>query len=144
MWIAASGIALLAGLGVLRWRFPPKGATTYGSARWCDVFTLFKKGYFKQRGIRVGDFVGKTSVYYDSVHAVTIGDNGSGKGAAAIVPNLLGLDQVFIVDPGGENTAITAKRWRQDGRKLFCFNPFACSLRPRGRCRNTALIRLIT
>lgn len=124
MWILASGLGFIALFALLHWRFGEKAGTTFGSAHWCDVWTLFRKGHFRRGGIRVGDYCGRQSIFYDGVHAVTIGENGSGKGTAAIVPNLLSLGRVLLIDPGGENTAIVAKHWREQGRAFFCFNPF--------------------
>lgn len=124
-WMIGSGIggtALL--LCLLRWRFDGKKSTAYGSAQWASVWTLFRKGLFGGRGIRVGDWAGQLSVFYEDIHAITFGSSGSGKGTTAILPNLLSYPWFFLVDPGGENTAIAAKHWRECGYSFGCINVF--------------------
>jgi type IV secretion system protein VirD4 len=57
-------------------------------------------------------------------HLVTVAPNRSGKGTCAIVPNLLILDHsVLVIDPKGENAAITARR-REAFGKVHLLNPF--------------------
>lgn len=112
------------GLGLLAWRFEGKKSRTFGSAKWASVWTLFRKGLFKKRGLRVGDWAGQLGVYYDGIHAITFGHPGSGKGATAILPNLLSYPWFFVIDPGGENTATAAKWWRKRGLPFGCINIF--------------------
>lgn len=109
---------------LLAWRFEGKRSGTYGTARWASVWTLFEKGLFSRRGLRVGDWIGQLSVFYDGIHAITFGTTGAGKGATAILPNLLSYPWFFLVDPGGENTAIAAKWWRRRGLPFGCINIF--------------------
>lgn len=116
--------AIVTGLCLLGWRFSGKGPTTFGSARWATPFAAFRKGLFNGKGLRVGDWTGRLSVFYDGAHAITFGISGAGKGVAAILPNLLSQRYIFLVDPGGENTAIAAKRWRARGYEFGCLNMF--------------------
>ena len=76
------------GLGLLNWRFN-KDRTTFGSASWLKPWDAMKAGLFRKRGILVGDWTGLLPVYYEDTHAITCGESGSGKGACAIVPNML-------------------------------------------------------
>ena len=117
----AAGVA---GLGLLAWRFDGRKSDTYGSARWAPVWKAFRKGLFREKGLRVGDWTGQLSVFYDGIHAITFGQSGSGKGAAAILPNLLTYPYCFLIDPGGENTAIAVKTWRRRKLAFACINIF--------------------
>lgn len=120
---AFTGAALFAVL--LYWRADIGGAETYGSARFATVWRLFREKMFYDRGVRIGDWVRGLGLYFDGTHMLTLGATGSGKGVSAIVPNLLRHKRIFLIDPGGENTAIAAKAWRQAGLAFYCINPFA-------------------
>lgn len=119
--IAAGALALFVLLG---WRFEKKKPTTHGSAQWASIWTLFRKGLFRAKGIQVGDWRGQLSLYYENTHAITFGSSGSGKGVNAILPNLLSYPWFFVLDPGGENTAVAAKWWRKRGYEFGCINIF--------------------
>lgn len=121
----AYAIMIIVALVLLCWRFENNNKTTHGAAAWCRVFTAFRKGLFKKRGLYVGDWTGRLAVHYHGAHAITFGMTGCGKGTAAILPNLLKLKRAFVVDPGGENAATAIKAWRTDGLEIACINPFA-------------------
>lgn len=106
------------------WRADRRGPRTYGSARFASVWTIFKAGLFKREGVRIGDWTGSLGVHYSGGHVLTLGSTGRGKGVAAILPNLLRARRVFLVDPGGENTAIASKYWRAQGFAFAVINPF--------------------
>jgi type IV secretion system protein VirD4 len=62
--------------------------------------------------------------YRESIHAITIGPNGSGKGTRLIIPNLAELPRsIFIIDPKAEALAITGRARAKLGRVLI-INPF--------------------
>ena len=63
----------------------------------------------KRRGLLVGDWNGLVPIHYEQTHAITFGATGGGKGTTAVLPNLLSYPYVFLLDPGGENTAVAAK-----------------------------------
>lgn len=115
--------AAILGAIVLSWRFK-KDRTTFGGAHWLKPWDALKAGLFKKRGILVGDWIGLLPVFYEGTHAITIGESGSGKGAAAILPNALRAPFLFINDPGGENTAIAIKAWRKAGYEIMVINLF--------------------
>ena len=57
-------------------------------------------------------------------HGLTCAPTRSGKGACAIIPNLLCLNRsIIVVDPKGQNAAVTAA-WRSAATKTFMINPF--------------------
>lgn len=122
--ILVSGVALAAGLYLLSWRFGGSRASTHGSSGWCPVWRAFRHGLFRKRGLRVGDWTGRLGVYHDATHAITFGAAGAGKGATAIVPNLLRMRAGFVIDPGGENAAVATKALRERGVAVGCINVF--------------------
>jgi type IV secretion system protein VirD4 len=121
--ILAYTAAGLFGLGLLGWRFQ-KNAETYGTASWLEPWTAMKRGLFKRKGILVGDWTGLLPVFYQGTHAITFGESGSGKGACAILPNMLSQPFIFANDPGGENAAVAIKTWRDQGYQVCVINPF--------------------
>lgn len=66
--------------------------------------------------------------YSGDSHLMTVAPTGAGKGRGAIVPTLLGYDgPVVVVDPKGENYAITARFRREMGHKVLKLDPFGVS-----------------
>jgi type IV secretion system protein VirD4 len=109
---------------LLPWRFA-KRRTTFGSAGWLPAWTASGKGLFRPDGVIAGDWSGLLPVHYGGGgHALTVAPTGAGKGTCAIIPNLLRHPWVFVIDPGGENTAIAAKAWRRKGYHFICLNPW--------------------
>jgi type IV secretion system protein VirD4 len=106
------------------WRFQPKALTTYGSARWLTFWEAYKSGFLTKPGFLAGDWTEMCPVWLPFQNMITFGPTGSGKGAGAIIPNLLNQDFVFLVDPGGENTAVVIEDWRQRGLNVQTINPF--------------------
>jgi len=113
-----------AAIGLLRWRFK-KRPDTFGSAGWLPAWKASGKRLFQSSGLLVGDWSGLLPVHYrGSGHALTVAPTGSGKGTCAIIPNLLRHPWIFLIDPGGENTAICAKEWQRKGHTFYCLNPW--------------------
>ena len=122
-WILG-GIAGIIFLCLLCWRFGGKTAATYGSAAWLSLWDANKRKLFDRKGLLVGDWPGTRglTVSYENTHAASFGYTGAGKGTCAILPNLLSCRHVFLIDPGGENTAIAAKSWQQAGVPFSVIN----------------------
>ena len=120
------GIPGIIALLLLAWRYQSTRADTYGSADWLTIWKAYEKRLFKRGALLVGGWAGARGlgVHYDGTHAVTFGASGSGKGTCAILPNLLSYPYIFLVDPGGENTAVAARHWRQRGYEFGCINVF--------------------
>ena len=74
----------------------------------------------------IGVTSGNQPIVYDGdSHLVTIAPTGAGKGRCAIIPNLLHYQgPVVVVDPKGENYAVTARARRQMGQKVIKLDPF--------------------
>ena len=118
--IAAIVLAFL----LLRWRLAPR-PTTFGSAGWLPAWTASGKGLFRKGGVIAGDWAGMLPVEYKGRgHTLTVAPTGAGKGTCAIIPNLLRHPWIFMLDPGGENTAVAVKAWRSKGYNFICLNPW--------------------
>jgi type IV secretion system protein VirD4 len=58
-------------------------------------------------------------------HVMTFAPTGAGKGIGAVIPTLLSYPgPVIVVDPKGENYAVTARRRRELGQQVICLDPF--------------------
>ena len=67
-------------------------------------------------------------------HLLTIGARRTGKGAGAIVPNLLTYrGSVIVLDRGGESYRITARARTLMGQSVFAFDPFGIAAEPQDR-----------
>lgn len=117
----AAGVA---GAAIWGWRSKER-PTTFGSADWLAPWVASRKGMFCKSGLMLGDWTGQLPVYYrGSGHILTVAPTGSGKGTSAIIPNLLQHPWIFLIDPGGENTAIAARAWREKGYGFHSLNPW--------------------
>ena len=116
------GIPLV--LSILGWRIQDQPPTTFGSARWMTFWEAYGRKLLRPGGFLAGDWEGLCPVWLPFQHAITFGPTGSGKGTTAIIPNLLSQDHVFLVDPGGENTAVVIDDWRARGLSVHVVNPF--------------------
>lgn len=64
-------------------------------------------------------------------HLITIAPTGQGKGRCCIIPALLRHDgPVIVIDPKGENFAVTARRRREMGQKVVLLDPFGITGHP--------------
>jgi type IV secretion system protein VirD4 len=68
----------------------------------------------------------KRSPTYDEVsHLVTFGPTRSGKGSTVIVPALMECPHsMIVIDPKGQNAAITARARREMGHEVLALNAF--------------------
>jgi type IV secretion system protein VirD4 len=63
--------------------------------------------------------------YTDNRHLCTFGPTRSGKGASIIIEALLQVPHsVVVIDPKGQNAAVTARHRRAMGQDVFVLNPF--------------------
>jgi type IV secretion system protein VirD4 len=89
------------------------GFKTFGSASWADLPELEARGLFGQSGLLIGHAARGAQLeplhYKGDKHALTVGKTRGGKGATAIIPNLLLHDgSALVIDPKGENAMATA------------------------------------
>jgi type IV secretory pathway TraG/TraD family ATPase VirD4 len=62
---------------------------------------------------------------WDDRHIVTMATTRSGKGLSCIIPNLLTWPgSALVIDPKGENAAVTARARRQLGQSVHIVDPF--------------------
>jgi type IV secretion system protein VirD4 len=67
----------------------------------------------------------KPLTYKGDSHLMTIAPTGTGKGRSVIIPNLLTYTgPIVVVDPKGENYAVTARARREMGQKVVKLDPF--------------------
>lgn len=58
-------------------------------------------------------------------HLITVAPTGAGKGVSCIIPALLTWDgPAIVIDPKGENYAVTAKRRMDMGQRVHVLDPF--------------------
>lgn len=94
----------------------------FGSARFArpDELNPYRYGQ--------GLYIGGGFVFKDKGHILTVAGTRGGKGTNLIIPNLLGLGGYngswVVIDPKGENAAITARYQRESGRQVVILNPW--------------------
>ncbi len=137
MVIAGAGIGALGWFGVdelaLRhWRHETWSA--YGEASWAKKHDLDQTGLFGREGIVLGRVGGRLLRHKTDRHLLTIASNRSGKGVSSIIPNLLTWPgSLVVVDPKGENAAVTARRRREMGQEVHILDPLGITELPRSR-----------
>lgn len=61
----------------------------------------------------------------DEGHLITVAPTGAGKGVSCIIPALLSWrGPAIVIDPKGENYAVTARRRREMGHSVHVLDPF--------------------
>lgn len=69
----------------------------------------------------------------DEGHLITIAPTGTGKGRSCIIPALLRHEgPVIVIDPKGENVAVTARRRRELGQQVVVLDPMGITDEQRG------------
>ena len=121
---------------------------TFGSAEWANFDHLKEHDLVGKAGLRLGVFREDGPEiplqYTGDRHLLTVAPTRTGKGVAAIIPNLLTYTgSCVVIDPKGENAMITANRrgkgtanipglgqrvyvvdpWHITGFPTSCFNP---------------------
>lgn len=70
-------------------------------------------------------------LFEDEGHLITIAPTGAGKGVGCIIPALLRHDgPMIVIDPKGENYAITARFRRQIGQQVYVLDPMGTTNAP--------------
>ena len=111
----------------------PGGERTM-AARWLTAAELSGKAWDADKGLLLGRRDGRLVGWSDDRHVLTIAGSRAGKGVSLIVPNLLRYQgSALVVDPKGENAAITARRRAEIGQTVHVLDPFGESGRPPAR-----------
>jgi Type IV secretory system Conjugative DNA transfer len=112
--------------------YPTFQPSTYGIADWMKFEECLENDLFSDAGIPLGfvksdrDNTWYGLYYSDERHLITVAPNGTGKGTCAQKPVLLLYHApMLVIDPKGENAAVTAK-YRKEGMKhdVLILNPF--------------------
>lgn len=70
-------------------------------------------------------------------HVATIAPTGTGKGVSCVIPNLLHYSgQAVVIDPKGENYAVTAEHRKKMGQKVVVIDPFNVTNANKKDCLN--------
>ena len=97
-------------------------ANKFGSARWASHNELYHYRYEK------GIYIGGDYIFPDKGHILTCAGTRGGKGTSLIIPNLLGLGEFpgswVVIDPKGENAAVTGRYQRESGKQVVVLNPW--------------------
>lgn len=129
IWLINAVIVLLAFLKYSSWRNGISNylaeKTRFGTARFSNNDELEPYELNKNDS---GFFIGENFVYSKQGHMLTTAGTRGGKGVNIILPNLLGLGGFkgswVVVDPKGENAAVSARIQREKGQKVILLNPW--------------------
>jgi len=111
-------------------RFFEQGRFGFGGAarfaglveEWASLYKNQKYGLFMGRSL-YNPFL--NIGLEDKRHMLTIAGSRAGKGATAIIPNLLLWEgSALVIDPKGTNAAVTAQRRREMGHTVHLVDPF--------------------
>jgi len=118
---------------------PPKPSDIYGTAAWAEAQTALNYIDASAGGLFLGQSCeapppGKAvarvgaPIFTAPVpphHTLIVGSTRTGKGTRVIIPTLLRYaGSVFVVDPKGENAAVTARTRRDMGHAVHIINPW--------------------
>lgn len=105
--------------------------SVYGAASWMSFDSALDLNLFGLKNLYLGvlnneKINGLFAIRYtNDKHLITIAPSGTGKNRCVQIPNLLIYEKsVIVIDPKGENAAVTAKRRRDDGHNVLILNPF--------------------
>ena len=111
------------------------------SARWLGAEEMTGETWeYGRNGLLLGRRKGGLIGWDDDRHVLTVAGSRAGKGVSLIVPNLIFYEgSAFVIDPKGENAAITAGRRGKGTRKggaglgqdVYVLDPFDVSGRER-------------
>jgi type IV secretion system protein VirD4 len=98
-------------------------ATSQGSARWGSTRHIkSRRGFIVGRG---GRWRWPLLRYAGDAHLLTLAPTGAGKGVSCVIPTLLDYPgSILVIDPKGENYAVTAAYRRSIGHQVVALDPF--------------------
>lgn len=98
-----------------------------GRMRWANYFDVEKSGMLAPKGFVLGKMGYGSYLYTGNYkgHVLTIAATRTGKGVGVVIPNLLiHKGSAVILDPKGENFAVTANERVKLGNKVFYYDPW--------------------
>lgn len=98
-----------------------------GRMRWANYFDVEKCGMLENKGFVLGKMGYGSYLYTGDYkgHVLTIAATRSGKGVGVVIPNLLiHSGSAVILDPKGENFAVTANKRIKLGNQVFYYDPW--------------------
>lgn len=109
----------------------------FGSSRWATSRDLQEWNLIGSKTGKNGLFLGEDAataspiVYDGDMHALTVAPTRTGKGASAIIPNLLRSNSsILVIDPKGENARRTTAKRIAMGQKVYVVDPWGISAEP--------------
>lgn len=144
-WLFGAGtaIAMLSGADRLRaenererkLREAQTPSGIHGMAAFMTGDAAARAGLTDPSGLFLGALDGRMLFHSGKAHLLTVAPARSGKGIAAVIPNLLHTQgSVFVTDPKGELAAVTAKHRAQAfGQKVRVLNPWGLHGLPQDR-----------
>jgi len=135
LWLFGAATALsIAGVvavdfNLLRQRH--ETATAHGTAAWASRREQRRAGLLTGKGLILGRDGRRLLRLSTDRHLLTMAPTRSGKGVSAIIPNLLTYPgAVLVIDPKGENAAVTARRRRAMGQAVHVLDPWNIAGQP--------------
>ncbi|CAH1666178.1 Type IV secretory system conjugative DNA transfer family protein [Hyphomicrobiales bacterium] len=112
-----------------------KPSGVHGTAAFMTGDGAARAGLNDPAGLFLGALGGRMLFHSGKAHLLTVAPARSGKGIAAVIPNLLHYQgSVFVTDPKGELAAVTAQhRARTFGQKVRVLNPWGLYGLPQDR-----------
>lgn len=98
-----------------------------GRMRWANYFDVEKCGMLEQKGFVLGKMGYGSYLHTGNYkgHVLTIAATRTGKGVGVVIPNLLiHPGSAVILDPKGENFAVTANKRVKLGNQVFYYDPW--------------------
>jgi type IV secretion system protein VirD4 len=106
--------------------------SAFGAASWAKKRELEQMGLFGADGVVLGRVGGRLIRHKTDRHLLTLAPNRSGKGVSSIIPNLLTWPgSMVVIDPKGENAAVTARHRREMGQEVHVLDPWGITGLPR-------------
>lgn len=149
-WFVIPGVAVLwqkyqlryrsieSGRVVWNWNWSgepvPSGLTSHGTAEWASQKDLVKASLLTEQGLILGRRMSpqRELITFDQPgHILTVAPTRTGKGVSSVIPNLLNWPRsVVVIDPKGENFAVTARARAAMKQAVFTLDPFCLCGQP--------------
>lgn len=143
------GFGFLFGAGVTIWvlslalkvpiKFTPatKIPIPFGTSRWATLSDLNNADLIGDREGDGGLFLGyeredgQAIIYDGEMHGLTVAPTRTGKGATAIIPNLMrSASSMLVIDPKGENARRSIASRRAKSKWVYVVDPWEIALEP--------------